>query len=55
MLLPLRFALLIIGKLNIEIANKEIDAGVANLIKVSLSIMVKNFFPIISINNSYWE
>tara|TARA_B100001989_G_C24152878_1_gene275854 strand:- start:278 stop:415 length:138 start_codon:yes stop_codon:yes gene_type:complete len=43
MLLPLRFALLIIGKLNIEIANKAIDAGVANLIKVSLSIMVKKF------------
>ena len=36
-------ALLTIGKLKIEVANKAIDAGVANLIRVSLSMRIKTF------------
>ena len=33
----------IIGTLNIDSAKTKIDAGVANLIRVSLSIMIKRF------------
>ena len=36
-------ALAIIGTLNIDSAKTKIDAGVANLIRVSLSMMVKKF------------
>ena len=36
-------ALAIIGTLNIDSAKTKIDAGVANLIRVSLSMMIKRF------------
>ena len=40
---PPNSALEIIGTLNIDSAKTKIDAGVANLIRVSLSMMGKKF------------
>ena len=50
---PPRSALLIIGTLNMESANTKIDAGVANLIRVSLSMTFqKSFLDMAVINEA---
>ena len=48
------YALTVKGKEKIDNAKRNIDAGVASLIRVSLSMMVK-FFHISSIKNLSWK